>query len=194
MCMITCLIYRVHTMNFLPWNEDRKENIVLEDPVLKWLPEIDLEMPTQVLTYLSVLYFIGWVSIQSHMLMSQVCLSFIILILMRTLFIFVTPLRSYPCSIRACDPVQKIFTGQKTFCNDLMFSGHVGHIWLMTLWTGNFWIGLPSSLFIGLMMICSRVHYAVDVLTAFFVSFGCYRLSYLIVDEWTTLLSLMRKV
>ena len=174
--IITAVLYYLNTTYILPWVERRKYKTILEDPLYRFIKERDLELPTQILTYLIVAQFLYFLTSTDYV--QEISWSFSLFISLRTICMYVTPLQVYPCKGKAWDPFQEIMTGTGTYRNDLMFSGHVGHTFLMTLWMNPhgymFWYLHGSIVLIGMFMIISRVHYTIDIIVAYLASVFCF--------------------
>lgn len=99
-----------------------------------------------------------------------------VFILVRSLFITLTHIGLYP-DIFSADV--EIFTGI-TSGGDLFFSGHTGFPFLMAL---IFWknkrlryMFIFFSIFFGTVSLLGHYHYSIDVLAAFFITFGAYHM------------------
>jgi hypothetical protein len=99
-------------------------------------------------------------------------------ILIRDVFITLTHIGPFPTQI-TIDP--KSFINYFVFGGDLFFSGHTGLPFLLAL---IFWenkrlrlIFLGSSIAFAVIVLLGHLHYTIDVLSAFFISFGIYHLS-----------------
>ncbi len=73
------------------------------------------------------------------------------------------------------------FMNKFTFGSDLFFSAHAGLPFLMAL---IFWqnkklryIFIALSLIFGAVVLLGHYHYTIDVLSAFFITFGIYRIA-----------------
>ena len=65
---------------------------------------------------------------------------------------------------------------------DLFFSAHTGLPYLMALVFGvlnkwYFYIFTAVAAFFGVVVLLGHLHYSIDVLSAFFISYGIYKLS-----------------
>ncbi len=70
---------------------------------------------------------------------------------------------------------------QAFFGGDLFFSGHTGLPFLVALafWHEKLWryVFLASSLFFGAIVLLGHIHYSIDVLSAFFITYGIYHIA-----------------
>jgi hypothetical protein len=106
-------------------------------------------------------------------------LSFFIVI--RSLFISLTHLGPFPSQIQF---LESDIISKFSFGGDLFFSGHTGIPFLFAL---IFWeikwlryLFIASSLFFGAVVLLGHLHYSIDVLSAFFITYTIYHLSTII--------------
>ena len=68
-----------------------------------------------------------------------------------------------------------------SFTSDLFFSGHTGMPFLVALifWQYKFWryLFIATAIFFGMIVLMGHIHYSIDVLSAFFITFGIYRMA-----------------
>jgi membrane-associated phospholipid phosphatase len=97
-------------------------------------------------------------------------------LLIRSVFISLTHIGLYPHTISTNFNIfDSITTG-----GDLFFSGHTGFPFLMALifWKNKLlrYIFLFLSGFFGIIALLGHYHYSIDVLAAFFITFGIYNI------------------
>lgn len=99
-----------------------------------------------------------------------------VFILIRAVFISLTHIGLYPNTIPTSINILKGITSG----GDLFFSGHAGFPFLMAL---IFWeqknlryIFIFLSIFFGAVALLGHYHYTIDVLSAFFITFGIYHI------------------
>jgi len=92
----------------------------------------------------------------------------------RSLFISLTHIGPFPTQITVDSNILAAFS----FGGDLFFSGHVGLPFLMAL---AFWkdtllrnIFVYAALFFGVVVLLAHLHYSIDVLSAFFITYTIY--------------------
>lgn len=105
--------------------------------------------------------------------------SFALFYFIRAIFVTLTHLGPYPSQIPLDFTnrlVTLLFGG-----NDLFFSGHTGAPFLLAL---IFWndkklryIFLTWSVFFGIVVLMGHIHYTIDVLSAFFITYGIYHIA-----------------
>ncbi len=110
-------------------------------------------------------------------------------IVIRSLFIILTHIGSFPTQA-VIDPSTKNFIedviGSKLYSSfflgkDSFFSGHTGLPFLMAyLYWDKKWlryIFIALSIMFGVVVLLGHLHYTIDVLSAFFISYGIYRMA-----------------
>lgn len=110
--------------------------------------------------------------------------------LIRSVFVILTHISAFPTAIIIESsffnhPVfDGIFTG-----NDLFFSGHTGLPFLLALifWENKTWktIFLGFSALFGIVVLLGHIHYSIDVLAAFFITYGIFQICKILFKrEW----------
>ena len=99
-------------------------------------------------------------------------------VLVRSVFITLTHLGPFPnhTEVSALNLISRF-----SFGGDLFFSGHTGLPFLMAL---SFWNNkalrytfLTISVFFGIVVLLGHLHYTIDVLAAFFITYGIHDMS-----------------
>ena len=100
-------------------------------------------------------------------------------ILIRSVFITLTHIGPFPDRIFINYPEDLI--GKFTFGGDLFFSAHTGLPFLMALVFGkNIYLKIffiLSAVFFGVVVLVGHLHYSIDVLAAFFITYTIYHIS-----------------
>ena len=99
-------------------------------------------------------------------------------IVIRSIFITLTHIGPFPTQI----PIAaNFFLSKFSFGGDLFFSGHTGIPFLFAL---IFWdmpilryTFIACSLFFGTVVLLGHLHYSIDVLSAFFITFSVYQMA-----------------
>ena len=98
-------------------------------------------------------------------------------IIIRALFVSLTHIGPYPLKLTLESGLLNFITQG----NDLFFSGHTGLPFLIAL---IFWdhlylriLFLVSSVIFGVIVLLSHLHYSIDVLGAFFITYSIYSIS-----------------
>lgn len=99
-------------------------------------------------------------------------------ILIRSVFVSITHLGPFPTQVDI-DPLN--FLASLMIDKGYFFSGHTGLPYLLTLlfWDNLFLRALffVSSIFFGVVVLLGHLHYSIDVLAAFFITYSIYRLA-----------------
>ncbi len=112
-----------------------------------------------------------------------------IFVITRSIFIMMTHLGPFPNHI-VIDPNTSYYLqdilGKNLYAsfftgNDFFFSGHTGLPFLMSLlyWDKK-WLRytfMAASIGFGIIVLLAHLHYTIDVLSAFFIAYGVYRLA-----------------
>ncbi len=114
--------------------------------------------------------------------------------LIRSLFVILTHISAFPTKIAIDSSFfnHPVFTGIFTG-NDLFFSGHTGLPFLLAL---IFWeyknfrvIFLGFSALFAIVVLMGHIHYSIDVLSAFFITYGIFQIcKFLFKREWNIFL------
>lgn len=99
-------------------------------------------------------------------------------VLIRSVFVSITHLGPFPTQI-AIDPLN--FLASLMTDKGYFFSGHTGLPYLLALlFWNNFLlrtIFFASSILFGIVVLLGHLHYSIDVLAAFFITYSIYRLA-----------------
>ncbi len=99
-------------------------------------------------------------------------------VVIRSIFISLTHLGPFP--VHAVIENGKIFE-KISFGADLFFSGHTGLPFLMALvfWYDKYlrWIFTGTAIFFGVIVLLGHLHYSIDVLSAFFITYAIFHMA-----------------
>lgn len=106
--------------------------------------------------------------------------SIALFVLIRSVFITLTHIGPFPTHINinySLDIVKLFSTG-----GDLFFSAHTGLPFLMALVFGKYNVNLRvifsvTAIFFGIIVLLAHIHYSIDVLSAFFITYTIYILA-----------------
>lgn len=151
---------------FLFHNEHRTDRrlVALDDPLMRWIPCFDCSWPVATLLYTGIVYaLLHWYMVE----WMPTLWSALTLILTRALCMELVPLdvprRYHPLR----DPILQALVGVSEPSRlDLFFSGHCSTLCLLGHVTHTEPTLYTMAAASGLLMICGRVHYTVDVLVA----------------------------
>jgi hypothetical protein len=157
---------------------ERRPGVILEDPILAMFSPVNL---TWVIFFVIYAGLIGGVMyLLRHPYNLLIALqTYGLLVMVRIAAMAVVPLDPPPLMIALKDPFVELFGSGRTLTRDLFFSGHTSTLFILAL-------SMPSNRAKGLYMfatgvvaasvLAQHVHYTIDILTAFFFTFGCYHM------------------
>jgi hypothetical protein len=103
--------------------------------------------------------------------------SIALFVVIRSLFITLTHLGPFPSQI----VINSDLLSKMSFGGDLFFSGHTGLPFLMALvfWKDKLtrYIFLSFSLMFAIVVLLAHMHYSIDVLSAFFITYSIFHIS-----------------
>ncbi|MCX6752858.1 MAG: phosphatase PAP2-related protein [Candidatus Nomurabacteria bacterium] len=99
-------------------------------------------------------------------------------VLTRSVFVSLTHIAPFPSQIAIASTN---FLNHFIFSGDLFFSGHTGLPFLMALiyWKQEYvrYFFLAMSVFFGAIVLMGHLHYTIDVLSAFYITYSIYNLN-----------------
>jgi hypothetical protein len=104
--------------------------------------------------------------------------SYALVVAARMVAMYFMPLDPPPGLIRLKDPFVQLFDMRVVLTKDLFFSGHIATLFLLFLTAEHRVLRLGfflATVVVGVGLVWQHVHYTIDVLTAPFVTYGCYR-------------------
>jgi divalent metal cation (Fe/Co/Zn/Cd) transporter len=146
------------------------------DIILSNIRAYDLDA---VFVYGSFLFFfvILFFGLQRPQRMPYIIKSIALFVIIRSLFITMTHLGTFPTQIT----VQSDLLSMLTFGGDLFFSGHTGLPFLLALvfWKDKWarYIFILFSMVFAVTVLLSHMHYTIDVASAFFITFTIYHIA-----------------
>ena len=162
-----------------------REGVTLPDPFLAAFKAIDLTWLTFSLIYLSlIIALITFIPNPVTLMKALQCYSLMLLI--RSLVMYVTPFNAPAGIILLNDPFVQFFGSGRILTKDLFFSGHTATLFLLFLLSGNKVlkiIFLMSTFIVGIAVLLQHVHYSVDVIAAPFFAYGCFRFVILLFER-----------
>ena len=98
-------------------------------------------------------------------------------VFVRSVFVSLTHIGPYPTQIAIDSNILSAFV----FGGDLFFSGHTGLPFLMALifWQDVYlrFLFIASSIIFGIVVLLAHLHYSIDVLSAFFITYTIYHIA-----------------
>jgi hypothetical protein len=148
--------------------------VAVPDLILDHIGPVDAHF-FYVYGYLTICFTLFLYPFLLHIRMLHVVVSqFSFLVVLRAVFVLLTHLQTPPDGIRVHFPW--IFEGI-SFQNDMFFSGHTAIPFLgFLLFQGKIrYFFLTGSICMGSVVLLMHLHYSIDVFSAFFITYCCYR-------------------
>ncbi|MBI5211374.1 MAG: hypothetical protein HY927_15475 [Elusimicrobia bacterium] len=152
----------------------------LPDLLLRHLPLVDM----RIVFVWGFALFLAWVFaagfwFERHRA-AHILWLYALLILLRSFFIILTPMHVPKGALLAHEGwVYQNVGRYLNFKHDLFFSAHtampyLGYLVFRERWVG--WTFLGLSVLMAMTVLCSRLHYSIDVFAAYFITYAVYRL------------------
>lgn len=172
------LIYLVLLLGFLNWFFpfiEARPGIVLNDPILAWLPAKDVSAWIFPVLYLSLGTALTYLGTRPLALL-QALLAFALVHSLRICTLYLLPLAAPAGCIPLVDPlVRHLAYDGKIITRDLFFSGHTASLciaWLAVRPRSLKWVlGIALVAVMGLLLV-QHAHYLIDILAALVVAPG----------------------
>jgi hypothetical protein len=122
--------------------------------------------------------FVGIVCFLNPKIIPFTLKSIALFILIRSIFVSLTHIGPFPTQVQIDDlSILRKFT----FGGDLFFSGHTGLPFLMALifWNNIIFrvLFITISVFFGVVVLLAHLHYSIDVLAAFFITYTIFHIA-----------------
>lgn len=153
---------------FLEFVEHRS-GVVLADPVLALFSPADVTWLTFGLIYVALILAVGVLAKEPGLLLRGIQ-SYAIMVLIRTLLMFLVPLDPPPTMIPLHDPLVELAVGKgAVLTRDLFFSGHTSTMFLFSLLAPTRTLKkvfIICTVLVGACVLLQHVHYTIDVIVA----------------------------
>ena len=154
---------------------ERREGHVLNDYVLQYIPAQDFSVPIFIIIWSSCLLVIIR-SIQQPATFLTVLFSLVLLLITRIASIYFVPLDPPHGLIVLIDPLTSLtYGGRGIFITkDLFFSGHTSNVFMFYLCLHkkkDKVFLLLGSITVGFLVLAQHVHYTMDVIAAFVITY-----------------------
>ena len=172
--LVATLMFFTHFINAV----EAREGVELNDPLLKLLYPINLSVFIFGLIYFSI--FFGLISFLTEPTRFIFALQgYTLLVIIRILTLYLTPLNAPANMIPLVDPIVKYFGTGQLLTKDLFFSGHTATMFFLFLISKN--RKMKTFFFLGFIIIAVAVliqhaHYTIDVIAAPFFTYAAYRI------------------
>jgi hypothetical protein len=176
--LIILVAFLVSFSRFLIFVEARP-GAVLPDPVFNWFNAVELNPVIFGLIYGSMLTCFIYLMINYPVRLIMSLQTYSLLLLVRFVMMYVTPLDPPAGTIDLEDPlIFVVGTGTK-ITKDLFFSGHTSTMFMLAMLTVNKklkTVFIVNTFIVASFVILQKVHYSIDVLVAPFISYTVYRI------------------
>lgn len=171
-CMLSLLAEFICKVEF-------RQGFSFNDPFLTKFKPIDVTWLVFVVLYLSV--FWGIITLgNTPKLLSQALLAYTLILVFRMFSMYLLPLEPPQTIIPLKDPFIEYFGTKITLTKDLFFSGHTALMFLLFLSArkkSHKLFNLTGTIIVASGVLLQHVHYSIDVLISFFVTYTCWNLS-----------------
>ncbi len=170
------------TLSFYPLFFDyieKQDGVVLNDFFLQKLPSKNVSIPI-----FTIIWGMAALTLYRVFTSPRIALNatwcFLLIITSRIISINLWHLNPPVNLVPLVDPISNSFYGGKFITKDLFYSGHTATQFLMFLCLEKKLdkiLALTSSIVIGILVLIQHVHYTIDVVTAPFFAYLCFRLA-----------------
>jgi hypothetical protein len=154
-----------------------RPGVVLNDPVLNLFEPADLTWLIFILIYTALIISV-YMLLSSPVKLITAMQIYSLMIIVRIIAMYLTPLDPPLKMIPLQDPFVEIFGTGELLTKDLFFSGHTATLFILYLVAENKifkLILLTCTVLVALFVIVQHVHFAIDVFAAVFFTYGCYK-------------------
>ena len=158
---------------------EKQNGVVLNDFFLQKLPSKNVSIPIFTIIW-SMAALTLYRVFKSPSIALNATWCFLLIILSRIISINLWHLNPPINLIPLIDPISNSFYGGKFITKDLFYSGHTASQFLMFLCLEkkiDKVLALASTILIGILVLIQHVHYTVDVITAPFFAYLCFRVA-----------------
>lgn len=158
---------------------EQRPGVVLDDPVLAALTPRDASVAAFALIYGGLLLALASL-LRSPRHLVRALQGYVLLLLLRMLCMWVTPLDPPRGFVPLRDPLVESFGPGRMLTRDLFFSGHASTLFLLSLSVPSRWIRaalLLATVMLAFLLLQQHAHYTVDVLVAPLAASCAYWLS-----------------
>jgi hypothetical protein len=164
---------------FLPYI-NRRQGVMLADPLLQWLPAADLSPWIFGVIYVSMAVTLLWL-LDKPALMLRTLMTAALIYSLRILTLYFVPLAPPAGCVPLSDPFILHFAyGGVCITRDLFFSGHTACMFILVLAAGRRPLRLAlvaAMAAVVVMLLIQHAHYSIDILGALAFTPVCWKMS-----------------
>lgn len=158
---------------------EQRPGAYLHDLVLQMIPASDVSLPIFIFVW-SMSAMALWRCCQDPIFTLQILTCFVLLCLVRMMSILMLPLEPPDGLIALRDPLTSLVYGGKDvfMTKDLFFSGHTSNMFIMYLCLErkrDKQVALSATLLVAMLLMVQHVHYTIDILGAFFITYCVFK-------------------
>jgi membrane-associated phospholipid phosphatase len=172
--LITILVTLTNFLNFV----EKRQGVVLPDPILSLFNPINLTWIIFALIYISIIIGVATLFKDPKRLIFTLQL-YTLMVTVRIIAMYLVPLDPPLKMITLNDPFVQFFGTGQTLTKDLFFSGHTATLFILFLVSENRkfkLVFLITTIAIAVLVLLQHVHYSIDVFAAIFFTYACYKL------------------
>ena len=172
--LITILFTLTNFLNFA----EKRQGVVLPDPILNLFNPVNLTWIIFALIYISIIVGVATLFKNPKRLIFTIQL-YTLMVTVRIIAMYLVPLDPPAKMITLNDPFVQFFGTGQTLTKDLFFSGHTATLFILYLITENKMLKIVfmiSTIAIAILLLLQHVHYSIDVFAAIFFTYACYKL------------------
>lgn len=159
---------------------EQRQGVQLRDPLLDNIPAVDVSLATFIVIW-SMTLFLWTRFLRAPSVFLVTLCSIVLLFISRLISISLVPLDPPAGLIPLKDPIVSLFYGGTDvfITKDLFYSGHTSTQFLFFLCLPkrrDKLIALAASCAVGLLVLVQHVHYTIDVISAFILTWPIYML------------------
>lgn len=167
-----------HYFSFVQQRSGMRSGMLFNDPILAWLPSMDVSLPIVAILYPTALFAIGYYLLYPTLFV-RALQAYLLMTTLRVVTIYLIPLEEPEGLIYMVDPVLKQIFYQGHVTKDLFFSGHVATFIVFGVYARTALLRrvfyLLGMIMAGLILL-QHAHYTIDVVAAPFFAVGAARL------------------
>jgi membrane-associated phospholipid phosphatase len=159
---------------------EARKGIILNDRFLDYITPHDFSIPIFIIIWSTTVLLIIRCINQPAIFLDVIC-CLVLLCIARMITIYLVPLDPPAGLIKIKDPLTSLTYGGKDvfITRDLFFSGHTSNMLMMALCfqkKSDKWFGYFAAFTVGILVLVQHVHYSIDVIGAFVITFFLVRL------------------
>ncbi len=156
---------------------EQRHGAILNDPLLIWLPSVDLSWYIFPIFYCCVLFTLVNLSYYPRVFLLGIQ-TYILVTIARMICIYLVPLEPPSGIVLLKDPVLDwLVYDHNITTKDLLFSGHVSTQFILCLSAQNKtlkYLNLVVTLLLAVLLLIQHIHYTIDVVAAPVFAWACY--------------------